>query len=100
MLDEGKAGVAKGARHASCDHDRFGGIAIEQCSRGWRDDCGRPHGRRENQSGGRRRKATDLVQIDDLKGKYEPITEVVEGVSPLKDEHGARKPGAPTRNEA
>jgi hypothetical protein len=39
------------------------------------------------------------VQIDDLEGKNKPITEVVEGVSPLKDEHGARKPGMPSRGE-
>jgi hypothetical protein len=40
------------------------------------------------------------MQIDDLKGKNEPVTEVVEGVSRLKDEHRAREPGAPTRDEA
>jgi hypothetical protein len=40
------------------------------------------------------------VEIDDLKGKNEPITEIVEGVSRLKDKHRAREPGAPTRNEA
>jgi len=39
------------------------------------------------------------VQIDDLKGKNEPETEVVEGVPGLKDEHGAREPGTPTRDE-
>jgi hypothetical protein len=39
------------------------------------------------------------VQIDDLKGKNEPVPEVVEGVSPLKDENRAREPGAPTRDE-
>ena len=51
---EGEAGVAKGARQASCDHDRFGGVPVEQRSRRRGDDCGRPHGRRENQSGCRR----------------------------------------------
>jgi hypothetical protein len=40
-----------------------------------------------------------LVQIDDLKGKNEPVTEVVESVSRLKDEHGTREPGTPTREE-
>ena len=40
-----------------------------------------------------------LVQVDDLKGKNEPVTEVVEGVSRLQDEDGAREPGAPTRDE-
>jgi hypothetical protein len=40
------------------------------------------------------------VQIDDLKGKNEPVTEVVEGISRLKDEHRARETGAPTRDEA
>ena len=98
-LDEGEAGIAKSARQASCDHDRLGGVTVEQRSRRRGDDCRRPHGRRQNQSGRRRRKATYLVQIDDLKGKNEPVTEVVEGVSPLKDEHGARQPGAPTRDE-
>jgi hypothetical protein len=39
------------------------------------------------------------VEIDDLEGKNEPIPEVVEGVSPLEDEHGAREPGAPPRDE-
>jgi hypothetical protein len=39
------------------------------------------------------------VQIDDLKGSNEPVTEEVEGVSRLKDEHGAREPGAPTGDE-
>jgi hypothetical protein len=39
------------------------------------------------------------VQIDDLKGNNEPVTEEVESVSRLKDEHGAREPGAPTRDE-
>jgi hypothetical protein len=42
---------------------------------------------------------TYLVQIDDFKGKNEPVTEVVEGVPRLKDEHGARQPGAPTGDE-
>ncbi len=50
----GEAGVAKGARQASCDHDRFGGVPVEQRSRRRGGDCGRPHGRRENQSGCRR----------------------------------------------
>jgi hypothetical protein len=36
------------------------------------------------------------VQINNLKWKNEPITEVVEGVSRLKNEHGAREPGEPT----
>jgi hypothetical protein len=40
------------------------------------------------------------VQIDDLKGKNEPVAEGVEGVSPLKDEHGTREPGPPTPEEA
>src|SRR5205807_6508050 len=96
----GEAGVAYGARQESCDQDRFGGVPVEQPSRRRGDDCGRPHGRRENQSGCRRWKAAYLVQIDDLKGKNEPVTEEVEGVSPLKDEHGAREPGAPTPDEA
>ena len=39
------------------------------------------------------------MQIDDLKGKNEPVTEIVEGVSRLKDEHGAREPGALTGDE-
>jgi hypothetical protein len=39
------------------------------------------------------------VQIDDLKGKHEPVTEVVDGVSRLKDEHGTREPGTLTRDE-
>src|SRR5579872_4212231 len=39
------------------------------------------------------------MQIDDFKGKDEPVTEVVEGVTRLKDEHGAREPGTPTRDE-
>jgi hypothetical protein len=39
------------------------------------------------------------VQIDDLKWEDEPVTEVVEGVSRLKDEHGASEPGAPTPDE-
>src|SRR6266851_7660056 len=44
-LDEGKGGVAKGARQASCDHDRFGGVTVEQRSRRRGDDCRRPHDR-------------------------------------------------------
>jgi hypothetical protein len=39
------------------------------------------------------------VEIDDLEGKNEPVTDVVEGVSRLKDEDRAREPGTPTRNE-
>jgi hypothetical protein len=39
------------------------------------------------------------VQIDDLEGKNEPITEVVESVPRLKDEHGAREPRTPTSDE-
>ena len=40
------------------------------------------------------------MQIDDLEGKNEPVTEVVEGVSRLQDENRAREPGAPTRHDA
>jgi hypothetical protein len=40
------------------------------------------------------------VQIDDLKGKNEPVPEEVEGISPLKDENRAREPGTPTPDEA
>ena len=54
MVDVGEAGVAEGARQASCDHDRFSGVPVEQRSRRQGGDCGRPHGRRENQSGYRR----------------------------------------------
>src|SRR5437764_9997243 len=50
----GEAGVAEGARQASCDHDRFGGVPVEQRSRRRGGDCGRPLRRRENQSGYRR----------------------------------------------
>src|SRR5207248_887150 len=96
----GEAGEAQGARQESCDQDRFGGVAVEQSSRRRRGDRGHPHGRRENQSGYRRWKATYLVQIDDFKRENEPVTEVIEGVSRLKDEHRAREPGAPTRDEA
>src|SRR5579864_507834 len=99
-LDEGEAGVANGARQASCDHEPSGGAPVEQRSRRRSDDCGRPHGRRENQSGCRRREAPDLVQIDDLKGNNEPVPEEVEGIPPLKDENRAREPGAPTPYEA
>jgi hypothetical protein len=49
-----EAGVAEGARQASCDHDRFGGVPVEQRSRRRGGDCGRRLGRRENQSGCRR----------------------------------------------
>ena len=50
-VDVGEAGVAEGARQASCDHDRFRGVAVEHRSRRRGDDCGRPHRRRQNQSG-------------------------------------------------
>src|SRR5437879_13509519 len=40
---EGEAGVAKGARQASCDHEHFRGGAVEQRTRRRRDACGRPH---------------------------------------------------------
>jgi hypothetical protein len=39
------------------------------------------------------------VQIDDLKGKNEPVAEVVEAVARLKDEDGTSESGAPTRDE-
>jgi hypothetical protein len=98
-VDEGETGIPEDARHASCNHERLGGVPVEQRSRRRRDDCGRPHGRRQDQSRRRRGKATYLVQVDDLERKNEPIPEVVERVSRLQDERGAREPGAPSRDE-
>ena len=83
-------------RSGTGDQDRLGAKVIEQGSRGRCHEGGRAQDRGKHQTGGGRREAADLVQVDDLEREDQPIAEEVDGVPCLHDEYRAREVRSPT----
>jgi len=71
-VDERKADIAERARKIAGDQDQLEAKVIEQGSRGRCHEGGRAQDRGKHQTGGGRREAADLVQVDDLDGRINP----------------------------
>jgi hypothetical protein len=65
-------------------------FAIEQGSRGRCCDCASSQDRAKHQTGGGRREAAELVQVDDLEREDQPIAEPAERIPGLQEQHHAR----------
>src|SRR5947207_5192360 len=95
-LDERKAGIAKRARKIAGDQDRLSAKAIEQGSRGRCCDRASSQDRAKHQTGGGRREAAELVQVDDLEREDQPIAEPAERIPGLQEQHHARQVRPPS----
>ena len=95
-VDERKAGRAERARRIGGDQDRLGANAIEQGSRGKGYEGARAQDRSGHQTGGRRREAAELVQVDDLEREDQPIAEPAECIPGLQEQHHARQVRPPS----
>jgi hypothetical protein len=95
-IDEREAGIADRARNIGADQDRLGAKAIEQRSRGKCYKGARAQDRSQEQTGGRRREAAELVQVDDLEREDQPIAEPAERIPGLQEQHHARQVRPPS----
>jgi hypothetical protein len=85
-VDERKAGIAERARKIAGDQDRLGAKVIEQGSRGRGHEGGRAQDRGQHETGGGRREAADLVQVDDLEREDQPVAEEADRISCLQEQ--------------
>jgi hypothetical protein len=95
-VDERKAGIAERARKIAGDQDRLGAKVIEQGSRGRCHEGGRAQDRGKHQTGGGRREAADLVQVDDLEREDQPIAEEADRIPCLQEQDQSGQVRPPT----
>ena len=100
MLDKRQDPVADRVQDSAGNQEAFRTEAIEKRTRRERYDCGSAHDRRQHESRGCCREATDRVEVDDLERQDQSRAEVVEGVPALQDEERSRSIGAPNADEA
>jgi hypothetical protein len=89
-VDERQPPVAECVHDIARDQDPFRTETIEERTRRERYHCGRAHDGRQYKPRGRGREAADRVEVDDLEGKDQSGTEIVECVPALEDENGPR----------
>lgn len=94
-VNECEARVAQCAREIACDQERLSAETIEQRTRKGRYDRRRAHDRRQHQPRSRRREAASLVQVDDLEGKDQSGTEVIDRGPGLKNDDRSRQARPP-----
>jgi hypothetical protein len=93
-VDERKAGIAERARKIAGDQDRLGAKVVEQGSRGRCYEGARAQDRGKHQTGGGRREAAELVQVDDLEREDQPIAEPAERIPGLQEQYREAGPSA------
>jgi hypothetical protein len=95
-VDERKPGIAERARKIAGDQDRLGAKVIERGSRGRCHEGGRAQDRGKHQTGGGRREAADLVQVDDLEREDQPIAEEADRIPCLQEQDQSGQVRPPT----